>query len=90
MTDFIIKKLPYDLSSHSGLAFVGKYLKSININASALKNLFSTRAIYPQWFVIIKLCGYKTLLMNSPACTRLLHPRYSNIVDAPWAGYGHK
>ena len=33
MTDFIIKKLPYDLSSHAGLAFVGKYLKRININA---------------------------------------------------------
>ena len=27
MTDFIIKKLPYDLSSHAGLAFIGKYLK---------------------------------------------------------------
>ncbi len=33
MTDFIIKKLPYDLSSHAGLAFVGKYLRRININA---------------------------------------------------------
>ena len=33
MTDFIIKRLTYDLSSHAGLAFVGKYLKSININA---------------------------------------------------------
>ena len=33
MTDFIIKRLPYDLSSHAGLAFVGKYLKRININA---------------------------------------------------------
>ena len=33
MTDFIIKKLPYDLSSHAGLAFVGKYLKRININS---------------------------------------------------------
>ena len=33
MTDFIIKKLPYDLSSHAGLAFVGKYLSRININA---------------------------------------------------------
>lgn len=32
-TDFVIKKLPYDLSSHAGLAFVGKYLKRININA---------------------------------------------------------
>jgi hypothetical protein len=27
MTDFIIKKLPYDLSSHAGLAFIGKYRK---------------------------------------------------------------
>ena len=33
MTDFIIKKLPYDLSSQAGLALVGKYLQSININA---------------------------------------------------------
>lgn len=33
MTDFIIKKLPYDLSSHAGLALVGKHLKRININA---------------------------------------------------------
>ena len=33
MTDFLIKKLPYDLSSHAGLALVGKYLKRININS---------------------------------------------------------
>ena len=33
MTEFIIKKLPYDLSSHAGLAFIGNNLKSININA---------------------------------------------------------
>lgn len=33
MTDFIIKKLPYDLSSHAGLAFIGKYLRRINVNA---------------------------------------------------------
>ncbi len=33
MTDFIIKKLPYDLSSHGGLAFIGKYLKRINVPA---------------------------------------------------------
>lgn len=26
MTDLIIKKLPYDLSSHAGLAFIGQYL----------------------------------------------------------------
>ena len=32
MTDFIIKKLPYDLSSHAGLAFTGKYLKRVNVN----------------------------------------------------------
>ena len=31
MTDFIIKKLPYDLSSNAGLALVGKYLKSIKL-----------------------------------------------------------
>ena len=33
MTDFFIKKLPYDLSSHAGLAFIGKYLKRVNVNA---------------------------------------------------------
>jgi hypothetical protein len=33
MTDFIIEKPPSNLSSHAGLAFVGKYLKRININA---------------------------------------------------------
>ena len=33
MTEFIIKKLPYELSSHAGLAFIGKYLKHMNVNA---------------------------------------------------------
>lgn len=33
MTDFIIKKLPYDLSSNAGLALVGKYLKAIKLSA---------------------------------------------------------
>ena len=33
MTDFVIKKLPCDLSSHAGLAFVGKNLKRVNVNA---------------------------------------------------------
>jgi len=33
ITDFVIKKLPYDLSSHAGLAFIGKYLKRVNVNA---------------------------------------------------------
>jgi hypothetical protein len=27
MTDFTIKKLPYDLTSNAGLALVGQYLK---------------------------------------------------------------
>lgn len=33
MTRLIIKKLPYDLSSHAGLALVGQYFKSINLNS---------------------------------------------------------
>ena len=33
MTDFILKKLSYVLSSQAGLALVGKYLQRININA---------------------------------------------------------
>jgi len=43
MTDFIIKKLPYDLSTHAGLAFVGKYLKSIKIN-SLIDSAFPVRS----------------------------------------------
>ena len=43
MTDFIIKKLTYDLSSHAGLAFVGKYLKGINVNA-LIDPLFPVRS----------------------------------------------
>lgn len=33
MSDFLIKQLPYELSSHAGLALVGKYLAHINLNA---------------------------------------------------------
>ena len=33
MTEFLIKKLPYDLTSTAGLALVGRYLKRINLNA---------------------------------------------------------
>lgn len=43
MTDFIIKKLPYDLSSHKRLAFIGKYLKSIKIN-SLIDSAFPVRS----------------------------------------------
>jgi hypothetical protein len=32
MTDFIIKKLPYDLTSNAGLALVGQYFKRLEIN----------------------------------------------------------
>ena len=34
MTDFIIKKLPYDLTSNAGLALVGQYTKRLEISAS--------------------------------------------------------
>jgi len=43
MTDFIIKKLPYDLSSHAGLALVGRYLKSIKLK-SLLDSAFPVRS----------------------------------------------
>lgn len=32
MTDFLIKKLPYDLTSHAGLALVGQYMKRMDIS----------------------------------------------------------
>jgi hypothetical protein len=43
MTDFIIKKLPYDLSSHAGLALIGQYLKSTKLK-SLLDCAFPIRA----------------------------------------------
>jgi len=33
MSNFLVKQLPYDLSSQAGLALIGKYLKHINLNA---------------------------------------------------------
>lgn len=33
MTDFIIKKLPYDLTSNAGLALVGKYVKRLGVSS---------------------------------------------------------
>ena len=33
MTDFIIKKLPYELTSNAGLALVGQYMKRVGISS---------------------------------------------------------
>ena len=33
MSEFVVKQLPYDLSSQAGLALIGKYLKRINLSA---------------------------------------------------------
>ena len=43
MSDFMLKQLPYDLSNQAGLAWVGKYLKRININ-SLIDPAFSVRS----------------------------------------------
>jgi hypothetical protein len=43
MNDFIIKELPYYLRSHAGLAFIGKYLKRVNVNA-LIDPLFPVRS----------------------------------------------
>jgi hypothetical protein len=32
MTDFLIKRLPYSLTSNAGLALVGQYIKRLNIS----------------------------------------------------------
>lgn len=37
MTDFIIKKLPYDLTSNAGLALVGQYFKRLGIKPAHWK-----------------------------------------------------
>ena len=46
MTDFIIEKLPYDLSLHVGLAFIGKYLRRVNVNA-LIDPKFAVRSGWP-------------------------------------------
>lgn len=33
MTDFLVKKMTFNHSSHAGLAFIGKYLRRVNVNA---------------------------------------------------------
>ena len=43
MTNFIIKKLSYDLSSHAGLALIGQHLKSTKLK-SLLDSAFPIRA----------------------------------------------
>ena len=43
MTEFIIKKLSYELSSHAGLVFVGKYLKGIKFN-SLVDSMYPVRS----------------------------------------------
>ena len=38
MTDFIIKKLAYDITSDAGLALVGQYMKRLEISNTLTVN----------------------------------------------------
>ena len=63
MTDFIIKKLPYDLSSHAGLALVGRHLKRININA-LIDPAFAVRSGVPNSDILKSYLGLLCLGKN--------------------------
>lgn len=46
MTEFVFKRLPYDLGSQAGVALVGKALRQININAG-VDPAFPVRSGHP-------------------------------------------
>ena len=53
MLDFMMKKLPYDFSSCSGLAFIGKYLNRVNVN-NLIDPEFSVRAgLFTRYYGVI-------------------------------------
>jgi hypothetical protein len=56
MTDFIIKQLKYNLSSHAGLAFVGKYLTRTNV-AAQIDPAFPVRSGIPNSDIIKSYLG---------------------------------
>ncbi len=66
MTDFIIKKLPYDLSSHAGLALVGKYLKRIKLN-SLVDPAFPVRSGVANSDILKSYLGLLCLGKNDPS-----------------------
>lgn len=47
MTDFIIKKLPYELTSNAGLALVGQYMKRLGVSVALTANSRSVSAALP-------------------------------------------
>jgi hypothetical protein len=63
MTDFIIKQLKYDLSSHAGLAFVGKYLTRTNVSA-LIDPAFPVRSGIPNSDILKSYLGLLCLGKN--------------------------
>ena len=63
MTDFIIKQLKYDLSSHAGLAFVGKYLARTNM-AALVDPAFPVRSGIPNSDILKSYLGLLCLGKN--------------------------
>ena len=60
MIDFHIKKLPYDLSSHAGLAFIGKCLKCVNVNALInlkfpVRSVVANSEIFKSYFALLRM-----------------------------------
>ena len=47
MTDFIIKKLRYDLTSNAGLALVGQYVKRLGVSAALCRSLWNLTSSTP-------------------------------------------
>jgi hypothetical protein len=82
MTDFIIKRLPYDLSSHAGLAFIGKYLKSIKIN-SLIDLAFPVRSGVANSDILKSYLGRVTAALLCPesviSCSKIMIYQYKSM-----------
>lgn len=55
MTDFIIKKLPYDLSSNAVLTFIGKYLKSLIDSAVPIRAGIANSNVLKSYIALLSL-----------------------------------
>jgi hypothetical protein len=82
ITDFRIKKLPYDYSFHAGLVFIGKYLKPVNVNA-LIDPKFPVRAGVANSDI---LKSYLALLcMGKSVCDAIESFRTNAFSSARWA-----
>lgn len=79
--DRLIKKPPYELSSHAGLALVGKYLKHINVNA-LIDPAFAVRSGVTNSDILKSYLGLRAV-PSSPTLRQRLDTHASDWLDLP-------